>query len=252
MLNELQNFETASLEDCGKIAFQNRFDTKFVLKIGGVLDFLRSIPQNYSLLSVADSKIQNYNTIYFDTPDLLCFNMHKNRRANRFKFRTRQYLSNGKIYNEIKKKLNTGKTLKFRQKREVFSQSFDAEFAEFLKTNGLEIIPLISPFSVEFSRIALLNKQYPERITVDFGIKYATASQKILLSDTAIVEIKRERNAVRSFSQEYFRSKHILPSGFSKYCIGICLTDDGDNPQSVKKNLFLPKIKNLLVEREML
>lgn len=246
--NELRNFENYSLEDCGMIAFQNRFDAKFILKVGGrgiPVDFLRNAPQNYSVLQIDGSKIQDYSTLYFDTPDLFCFNMHKNGRANRYKFRTRRYLSNGKIFNEIKKKLNTGKTLKFRKKRECFQQEFDAEFEELARENGFECENLLPSLTVEFSRITLLNKNSPERVTLDFGLKYELGNKKVSLTDTAIVEIKRERSGERTFSQEYLRSKHIESSGFSKYCVGICLTK-----KDVKKNIFLPKIRNMVFESE--
>lgn len=255
--NELQKFEKIALEDCEKFAFQNRFDTKFVLKIEDLRYFLGNMPQNYSVLQVGDLKIQDYSTLYFDTPDLLCFNMHKNARSNRFKFRTRKYLSNGKIYNEIKKKLNTGKTLKFRQKREDFRREFDEEFENLAKNNGFDCKGLSPVLSIEFGRITLLNKNLPERLTLDFGLRYESADKKISLKNIAIIEIKSERNGssrdirtaefpARSFSREFLRLKRIEASRFSKYCIGICLTKDG----SVKKNPFLPQIRKLKFESE--
>ncbi|MCL1945647.1 MAG: polyphosphate polymerase domain-containing protein [Chitinivibrionia bacterium] len=245
--NELRNFENYSLENCEKLAFQNRFDTKFILKIDGAVDFLqnKNIAQNYSILQVDNSKVQDYDTLYFDTPDLFCFKCHKNGRANRFKFRTRHYLSNGKIFNEIKKKLNTGKTIKFRKKREVFQQEFDADFEELAKENGFFCENLSPSLAVKFSRITLLSKNFPERATLDFGLKYEFLDKKISLPNTAIIEIKREKNGERTFLQKYLRSKHIEPSGFSKYCVGICLTKE-----DIKKNIFLPKIRNLFFENE--
>jgi hypothetical protein len=243
--NELKNFENSTLEDCAKLAFQNRFDTKFVLKVGGALDFLKNSSRDFSVLRIGDIKIQDYNTLYFDTPDLLCFNMHKNGRANRFKFRTRHYLSNAKIYNEIKKKLNNGKTLKFRRKRDFFNDKFDEEFEKLAKENGFELQNLLPSLAVRFDRITLLSKNFRERITLDFGLKYEFANKKIALSDTAIAEIKSEKRCERSFSREYFRQKRVTPGGFSKYCVGICLTND-----FAKKNLFLPKIRKLAFESE--
>jgi hypothetical protein len=241
----LRNFENSTLENCRNFAFQNRFDIKFILKSAAAIDFLRGVSQNYSVLEIAEQKIQDYNTLYFDTPDLHCFNMHKNGWGNRYKFRTRQYLSNQKIYNEIKKKLNNGKTLKFRKIREDFSENFDLEFENLAKTNGFVCENLSPSLAVEFSRITLLNKKFPERLTLDFGLKYGFSDKKITFPDTVIAEIKREKNSHRTFSQNYLRSKNIEPSGFSKYCVGICLTKE-----DVKKNLFLPKIRKLLIENE--
>jgi hypothetical protein len=60
------------------------------LKVENALNFLQSIQNDYSLLEINDSVIQSYRTVYFDTPELLCFYMHHKKRSKRFKFRTRQ------------------------------------------------------------------------------------------------------------------------------------------------------------------
>ncbi|MCL2283760.1 MAG: polyphosphate polymerase domain-containing protein [Fibromonadales bacterium] len=254
--NNLQPFSHSSLEESKAMSFLNRFDTKFVLKIENALDFLKSIQNDYSLLEINDSVIQSYKTVYFDTPDLLCFNLHHNKRANRFKFRTRQYLSNGKIFNEIKQKLNTGKTIKFRQRRDKIKEDapnipilkdfteFDNAFSFLAHKNGYNFDNLVPSLFVFFNRITLLNKHFPERMTLDFGLKYGYNNEEFKLNNTAIVELKRERSPDRTVSQEFFRGIHKNPTGFSKYAIGVSLTHD-----EAKKNRFLPRIKKLTYER---
>jgi len=244
--NNLESFSHSSLEEAKAMSFLNRFDTKFVLKIENALDFLKNIQNDYSLLKINDSVIQSYRTVYFDTPDMLCFNLHHNKRANRFKFRTRQYLSNGKIFNEIKQKLNTGKTIKFRQRRDKASnlEEFDSTFSFLAQNNGYNFEKLSPSLFVFFNRITLLNKHFPERVTLDFDLKYEFNNEVFSLTDTSIVELKRERNPERTASQNFFRKVHKNPSGFSKYAIGVALTRD-----DVKKNRFLPKIKKLPYER---
>jgi len=254
--DNLKNFSRSSLEESKAMSFLNRFDTKFVLKVENSLDFLRNIQENYSLLEINDSVIQSYRTVYFDTPELLCFNLHHNRRANRFKFRTRQYLSNGKIFNEIKQKLNTGKTIKFRQRRDKIKEDapnipiledlakFDNAFSFLAQKNGYNFENLLPSLFVYFNRITLLNKHFPERMTLDFGLKYGYNNEELMLSNTAIVELKRERSPDITASQEFFRKIHKNPGGFSKYAIGVALTHN-----EAKKNRFLPRIKKLVYER---
>ena len=158
--NCLRPFSRSSLEESKAMSFLNRFDTKFVLKIESAFDFLDYIKNDYSLLQINNSVIQSYETVYFDTEDLLCFNMHHNKRANRFKFRTRKYLSNGKIFNEIKQKRNTGKTVKFRQRRDAIKEDapnipilqnlseFDNAFAFLLQNNGYSVGNLLPNLNV--------------------------------------------------------------------------------------------------------
>ena len=230
------------------MSFLNRWDTKFVLKMENVQDFLDNIAQNYSLLQINETVIQSYKTVYFDTPDLLCFNMHHNKRANRFKFRTRKYLSNGKIFNEIKQKLNTGKTIKYRQKRldEFKFEEFDNVFLTHIKNYNYNIENLVPSLFVFFNRITFLNKNFPERMTLDFGLKYEFNNERLSLNNTAIIELKKEKGPDKTFSQDYLHKVHINPGKFSKYTIGISLTHP-----NAKKNRFLPKLKKLSYERSI-
>jgi len=261
--NYLSSFSRSSLEESKRVSFLNRFDTKFVLKSEEVPAFLENVLDDYSLLEINGSVVQSYKTVYFDTPDLLCFNLHHNKRANRFKFRTRMYLSNGKIYNEIKQKMNTGKTVKFRQRRDEFAaeellplnlpvvpplekfDDFDVHFKSLLESNGYGYVGDLAPsIFVHFNRVTFLNKHFAERMTLDSGLSYGYEGSEFQLYNTAIVEQKREKGPERTASQDYFRSIHKNPSGFSKYTIGIALTH-----AEAKKNRFLPKIRHLEYER---
>jgi len=252
----LAQFSRSSLEESKAMSFLNRFDTKYVLKVDTALDFLRNIKDDYSLLQINDEVVQSYRTVYFDTPDLHCYNLHHNKRANRFKFRTRQYLSNGKIFNEIKQKLNIGKTVKFRQRRDIEKNGipvlrelseFDGGFMNLADCNGYKVGGLVPSLYVFFNRITLLNKHFPERMTLDFGLGYEFGKTKVSLNNTAIVELKRDKSPERTVSQGVLRKIHKEPGSFSKYCIGVCLTHE-----EAKKNRFLPRIKKLSFERSNL
>ncbi|MDR3013283.1 MAG: polyphosphate polymerase domain-containing protein [Chitinispirillales bacterium] len=258
VLDCLQPFSRSSLKDAKAMAFLNRFDTKFILRIDGVPDFLENIREDYSVLQIYDVVGQSYETVYFDTPDLLCFNMHHNKRARRFKFRTRQYLTSGHIFNEIKQKQNTGKTKKYRQRRDELGRhkttpplpllrdltNFDDSFADLLRNNGFFFDDLRPSLTVYFDRITFLNKKFSERMTLDLGLKYRHDGMEWSLGNTAIIELKRERGPERTVSQKYLRKIHREPSGFSKYAIGISLTRD-----NVKKNRFLPRLRKIAYER---
>ncbi|MDR0305371.1 MAG: polyphosphate polymerase domain-containing protein [Chitinispirillales bacterium] len=262
VLDNLSAFSRSSLKEAKTMAFLNRFDTKFVLKNNMVFHFLEKIQKDYSVLDISGTVIQSYNTVYFDTPDLLCFNMHHNKRMNRFKFRTRKYLSNGKTFNEIKRKLNTGKTVKFRQRRDglegIVSKAgvealpplrdlsdYDEHFESLVRQNGYGFVgELIPSLHVYFNRVTFLNKHFPERMTLDFGLGYGYNGMDLMLPNTAIVELKREKGPQRTLSQNFFRGICKEPSGFSKYTIGISLTH-----AEAKKNRFLPRIRHLEVGR---
>jgi hypothetical protein len=218
---ELSPFAISSLEESKTMSFLKRFDEKFVLNTNAAFDFLKHIQNDYTLLQINNNTIQSYRTIYFDTPNLHCFNLHHNKRANRFKFRTRHYLNNGLVFNEIKQKLNTGKTVKFRQQRANFSTEFDKEFKFWIENKGYAAENLTQQLCVNFNRITFLNKFFPERVTMDFELKYKHNNMETTLNNTVIVELKKDRSHLRSACQNYFRKIHKAPSKFSKYAIGI-------------------------------
>lgn len=253
--NCLRNFSASSLEDAKAMAFLNRFDTKYVLKNEDTLNFLQNISSNYSILKINECVIQSYNTIYFDTPSFLCYNMHHNKRMNRFKFRTRHYLSNGKIFNEIKQKLNTGKTIKFRRRRDKMKDNippvgnlseFDEYFRELAENNGYRIENLIPQLYVNFNRLTFLNKNFPERLTLDFDINYRFNNEKVTLNNTVIIELKRNRSKERTIAQDFLRRMNKNPGRFSKYIMGVSLIHN-----NVKKNRFLPRLKKISYTRSL-
>jgi hypothetical protein len=165
-------------------------------------------------------------------------------------------LSNGKTFNEIKQKLNSGKTLKFRQRRDKevngipilkeFSE-FDNGFLNLVDSNGYKSEGLAPSLYVYFNRITLLNKYFLERMTLDFGLRYEFGENGFSLNNTVIVELKRDKSPERTVSQDFFRKINKEPSGFSKYCIGVCLTHE-----EAKKNRFLQRIKKTSFEKNIL
>jgi hypothetical protein len=236
----LQTLTGASLEDAKSMAFLNRFDTKFVMPLDQAVVFLESVQNDYSILEVNGSRSQGYRTLYFDTPSLDLYLRHHNRRAVRHKLRTREYQSNGKIFNEIKCKNNHGKTNKLRARCEEFPHQFGESFGDFCKANGLPSQGISPSLLIQFQRLTLLNQHFPERLTIDYGLSFAREGTGVALPETAIVELKRERGEGRTVAQKYFRSIHVEPSGFSKYCIGCALAYPG-----LKRNRFLPVLKKL-------
>jgi hypothetical protein len=114
-------------------------------------------------------------------------------------------------------------------------------------SNGYKFEDLAPSLYVYFNRITLLNKYFLERMTVDFGLRYEFGENGFSLSNTVIVESKRDKGPERTASQDFFRKIHKEPGGFSKYCIGVCLTHE-----EAKKNRFLPRIKKTSFERSSL
>ena len=80
-----------------------------------------------------------------------------------------------------------------------------------------------------------------ERLTIDSCLRFHNLENgnKVILPDLAIIELKRGSNASSPVAQILNRLQ-IRPSGFSKYCIGMALTDP-----LLRQNRFKPRLKSI-------
>jgi hypothetical protein len=83
-----------------------------------------------------------------------------------------------------------------------------------------------------YNRITLVNKQYPERVTIDTGIEFMHNDEKVKLNDYVIAEIKKERKLHSPF-KTYMQNHQIKSGAISKYCLAIIHLY-----QDIKKNRF--------------
>ena len=78
---------------------------------------------------------------------------------------------------------------------------------------------------VKYNRITFVNKDYHERITVDFDIEFSNlinfANKKI---EDVIIEVKQDSNYSNDTVKNIFKEHGILECRFSKYYNGLKLT----------------------------
>lgn len=91
-----------------------RVDRKYVVPREGLDAVLAAIDPGTRVLEIDGARDFAYESVYFDTPDLLSFRMAARPRRRRFKLRTRSYLDTGSSYLEIKTRGARGTTVKER------------------------------------------------------------------------------------------------------------------------------------------
>ena len=91
-----------------------RVDRKYVVPREGLGAVLAAIDPGTRVLEIDGARDFAYESVYFDTPDLLSFRMAARPRRRRFKLRTRSYLDTGSSYLEIKTRGARGTTVKER------------------------------------------------------------------------------------------------------------------------------------------
>lgn len=252
----LNEYEPISLEQMRDVRLMNRTDTKFVTTMAMLSRFLDMARGGYYAQEIDGKRAAAYNTVYFDTERCDMFLAHHNGRLNRQKVRVRSYVDSQQSFLEVKTKNNHGRTKKERVAvggfeidaegfGEVLGRGRDElshECGEFL-AHSLRYAPMTLKEQIEnnFERITLVNKAKTERLTIDTNLRFRnlqTGEEKDLCG-LVVIELKRD-GAMHSPVLDMLRGLRIKPMGFSKYCMGMAMTNG-----SIKRNLFIPRLRRI-------
>ena len=245
ILSLLSEMKSISLEEMSAVKLMKRNDTKYVTNVPTLMRLLQLTQSKYYVQEINDSRIANYNTLYWDfCDDHHYYLIHAQKRKPRTKVRTRRYVDSGIAFLEIKRKDNHGKTRKKRVKvpmqDTIMQDSLVGE--PFLKEQlGLTFSDLIPAMSNFFSRITLVNYEKTERVTIDFNLRFDNheTGKKQRLDNLVIIELKRD-GRTHSPLLAVLRELRIKPSGFSKYVIGSAITNS-----SLRQNLLRKRLRTV-------
>ena len=239
----LAHLAPASIEELNaRAALQRRVDRKYVVS-GPALDALiAAVPADMSVLEIEGTRSFAYRTLYFDSPDLLTYRAHVQRRRRRFKCRSRLYVNSNLHMLEIKLKGRRGETVKERlalplEAHGVWSAAASRFLREqLLRHYGSSLVERLEPaLAMSYSRLTLAPLAGGERVTVDVDLRYELADgwSFVLAPDTAIVESKSASG--NATIDRLLRNLGVRPVSCSKYCVGIALT----RPEEASGNDFL-------------
>ena len=243
MNNLLLGFDPITLEEMGGIKLMNRTDTKFITTAERLEELLVKAQSQYFIQEVEGMRNMPYFTRYFDTPDCHMYVSHQNGKKTRQKVRIRSYVNSGLSFIEVKNKNNHGRTKKKRielDHKDIPQHSYNDFLSQHLNYNPEILLPQIEN---NFNRITLVNKRKTERLTIDTSLQFynKVSGNNMSLDKLVIIELKRDGN-VYSPIRDIMRDLHIYPQGFSKYCMGMALTNE-----SLKKNRFKERL--MLLEK---
>ncbi len=244
ILTLLGAMKPITLDEMSSIRLMNRIDTKFVASKRQLVEMLRLVREKYYVQEVNGDRVSPYRTTYFDTDNYAQYMQHHNRHASRTKVRVRTYLSSGDLtFLEVKKKNNHMRTKKKRIEVPSLEAAQQVEGTVELvrERTGLDFLKMHPIVQNHFERITLVNMGKTERLTIDFNVRFHNYETS-LDRDTGnivIIELKRDGN-VYSPILSILRDLHIHPTGFSKCCIGMAMTDPG-----LKQNNFKEKLRLL-------
>ena len=223
------------------IKLMNRTDTKFVTSKAMLVQLLYLAKDDYYSQEHAGQRVADYKTVYWDTDQHIFFMQHHNGHAPRQKVRVRTYMDSLETFLEIKTKNNHKRTKK--KRISVPSQEdLGADAPAFVEERTRLALNTLHPcLQNRFHRITLVNRAKTERLTIDFDVQFKNfeSHNECGTGDLVIIELKRDGN-VPSPVLRLLNQLRIKPSGFSKYCIGSCMTNS-----ALKQNRFKPKLQNV-------
>ena len=232
------------------IHLMDRLDFKFAAPVSLLPDLLEEMERDFMVQEINDKRMAPYTTQYFDTSDMGFFVMHQNGKLNRQKIRIRSYIDSEISFLEVKNKNNKGRTKKIRipfDSQRIDSMEDLNEKKDFLANHSLFNVNLLVPaLENSFRRITLVNNPKTERITIDTNISflnYKTRKEEYL--DLLMVLELKQSGWTHSHFRDIISKLGIRQNSFSKYCIGITLTDSGAKYNRFKSKLIrLNKLLN--------
>lgn len=222
MLNgSLSQFEPISLSEMDNVKLMDRMDSKYAFGADQLTSFLDGSNKSYRVLEISGHRTCRYESLYFDTPQFDLYHHHHTGNMNRYKIRYRRYVESNICFLEAKFKNNKGRTIKNRIKQNGISRELNQEATGFLQQhisnfkNNLEF-----KMWINFTRITLVNRNYPERVTIDLNLQFKNDTSEMVMNDLVIAEIKQDK-AIRSEFVRLLKKHHVREGTLSKYCVGV-------------------------------
>lgn len=235
----LSTYESIRLEEMKKVRLMNRVDTKYVTTFPLLIPILQQAKDSYFVQEIDGEYLMPYHTLYYDTMDTDMYMEHLRGRKKRQKIRVRSYESSRQSFLEVKNKNHKGRTEKIRI---PYMSGDDQTFENFIGLHGNYAPDMLSKqIENRFSRITLVNKNMTERLTIDIHLRFRhiTTGTTCGLNRLVIIELKRDGNSYSPIL-EILKEFRVHPAKFSKYCIGMALTNN-----KLKHNRFKPRIRQI-------
>lgn len=240
-LNDILNeFAPITLDEMDSVKLMDRTDTKFVFKKSLLPSILSQLQNSYRILDINGHKISRYESLYFDTKNFELYHKHQSGKLNRYKVRFRKYVESELHYFEVKFKNNKGRTIKNRVKQKQIDGLIHNKADSLLKEKTpFDSSNLEAKLWVNYSRITLVNKTSPERVTLDINLHFKNDEQLKTIDDIVIAEVKQDKAAASAFIK-LMKQLHIREGSISKYCFGVISLFN-----TIKHNNFKPHLISL-------
>lgn len=221
-LPSLAHMVTASSGQLAERSLLTRIDRKFVTTTSVANDFLRRLGDDYRVVLAAGSPWAQYETSYYDTPELSSFNEHLRGRRPRYKVRVRHHVDRQRSFLEVKRKVSSERTEKVRLALPYGTAELSEQELAFLARSCPYAPETLRPSVwTNFRRATLVGIQSNERITVDLDLRFERNGLSKTHPALAIVELKQARLGRTTEASLLLRELRVREASMSKYCAGV-------------------------------
>jgi hypothetical protein len=207
-------------------ALQTRVDRKYAMPLRHVGALLSALDDDIRVLQIGDLRGFAYESLYFDTPDLVSYHLAARRRRRRFKVRTRTYLDSSLCWVEVKTRGARGSTVKDRLPHEADLRHdlepgrwFVDEVFDRYALGGPDRSQLRPTLLNRYRRSTLFVPATRSRVTIDTDLIWQDGARELHLPDLAIIETKT--GSAASCVDRLLWAQGQRPCRVSKYATGL-------------------------------
>jgi len=209
-----------------RAALQRRVDQKYLVP-RTVFDSLTTrLDAAYEVLEIDGERAFEYESVYLDTPELVCFRQHVEDRQPRFKVRSRLYASSGDCVLEVKVKTEGTMDKRHIDRPAEKHGELDDDACSFvdgvLAEHGFDPVAdrLHTSLTTRFTRRTFVAREGAERVTCDrwVELRRPEGSAAWLDPDHFLVESKSEGG--RGDWDDALAAQGIVSVSLSKYRVG--------------------------------
>jgi VTC domain len=197
IIERLQPISLDALND--RAALQTRVDRKYALDRRDVDSVMSLLSHTTRVLEIEGARSASYESVYFDTPELLSYRMAAQGRRRRFKLRTRTYLDTRQVWLEVKTRGARKMAVKQRVEHEFAERGTLTGLAREYADEALESIGIDYPNELvlaptlvtRYDRTTLFLEANGSRATIDTELCWKSCDGRTLRRpDLVIVETK--------------------------------------------------------------
>ncbi len=222
-----------------RASLQRRVDQKYLVPRDLFERLVSELEDAYEVLEIDGERSFGYESVYFDTSDLLCFRQHVEDERPRFKTRTRLYVSTQACMFEVKVKTAEGTMDKRHLERSPSEQGkLDPATRSFLDeviaASGFDAVAegFEPSLTTRFTRRTFAAREGAERVTCDSRVEMLRSDGSVACLDPGHILIESKSEGGEGEWDHALGREGVEPVSLSKYRVGQSLlgADDPEEP----------------------